>query len=210
MKSAEEETNGLHKGSRADGKRSVENRNCTVLLVKGYIHFPIQFIQIEHSREYSEGRKMSTGNQDYSDYIKHLSNMGSMFSFLSGFMFTAITVLVTRLPNPDSAVSQIALFFMAAMLDVFMFYMGNFYQQVLYFCKDVPPNSGKRSLFNLLSDTSVILGLGGSTVLLFLLLDLVYLALAQATIWIIMSVAAYSLVFKPYYEKGKHSETTSS
>lgn len=112
---------------------------------------------------------MSTGEKDYSDYIKHLSNMGNMYSFLSGFMFTAITVLITRLPDPSSIMAQLVLFFMAVMLDIFVFYMGSFYQGVVYLCKNIPSYSGRKNLFNLLSDASVILGLGGSTVLLFLL-----------------------------------------
>lgn len=64
---------------------------------------------------------MSTIKQDYSDYINHLSNMGNMYSFLSGFMFTAITVLITQLPDPNNIRAQLVLLFMAVMLDIFMF-----------------------------------------------------------------------------------------
>ena len=146
---------------------------------------------------------MSTIKQDYSDYINHLSNMGSMYSFLSGFMFTAITVLITQLPDPNNISAQLVLLFMAVMLDIFMFYMGNFYQQVLYFCRNVPAYSGRKSIFNILSDLSVLLGLGVSTVLLFLLCNLIYLALAQLIAWVLTSVGAYKSIFKPYYEKRK-------
>jgi len=152
---------------------------------------------------------MSTDETDYSDYITHLSNMGNMYSFLSGFMFTAITVLVTQLPDPSSIMAQFILFFMAVMLDIFIFYMGSFYQRVIYFCKNVPPNSGKKSFFNILSDTSVVLGLGGITVLLFLLLNLVFLALAQTLAWLLVSITVYKSVFKQYYEKRKHPSNSS-
>jgi len=57
--------------------------------------------------------------------------------------------------------TQLVLFFMAVMLDIFMFCMGRFYQAVVYLCKNVPVYSGRKNLFNLLSDVSVILGLGG-------------------------------------------------
>jgi hypothetical protein len=144
---------------------------------------------------------VSTNEKDYSDYIKHLSNMGNMYSFLSGFMFTAITVLITRLPDPSSIMTQVVLFFMALMLDIFIFYMGNFYQGVIYLCKNVPSYSGRKSLFNLLSDASVILGLGGTTMLLFLLWNLTYLALAQTIAWVLTSIATYKSIFKPYYKK---------
>ena len=144
---------------------------------------------------------MATSEKDYSDYIKYLSNIGSMYSFLSGFMFTAITVLITRLPDTTSIMVQFALFFMAIMLDIFIFYMGSFYTQVVYLCKNVPSYSGRKSFFNLLSDTSVILGLGGSTVLLFLLWNLIYLALAQTIAWVLTSVVIYKRISKPFYEK---------
>ena len=126
-----------------------------------------------------------------------------MYSFLSGFMFTAITVLITRLPDPSSATAQFALFFMAVMLDIFLFYMGNFYAEVLNLCKNVPLHSGKRSLFNVMSDLSVMLGLGGSTVLLFLLFNFEVLALAQTVAWLLMILAAYRAIFEPYYAKSK-------
>ena len=146
---------------------------------------------------------MSTSKEDYSDYISHLSNMGNMYSFLSGFMFTAITVLIALLPDPSHIRIQLVLLFMAVMLDIFMFYMGNFYQRVLYFCRYVPASSGRKSVFNVLSDLSVLFGLGVSTVLLFLLCNLIYLALAQLIAWMLTSVAAYKSIFKPYYEKRK-------
>lgn len=87
---------------------------------------------------YFEWDEVSTGEQDYSDYIKYLSNMGNMFSFLTGFMFTAITVLVTRLPNPNSVVAQIALFFMATMLDVFIFLHGQLLPKSTLFLQKHP------------------------------------------------------------------------
>ena len=131
-----------------------------------------------------------------------------MYSFFSGFMFTAIIVLITRLPAPSSIMTQLVLFFMAVMLDIFVFYMGNFYQGVIYLCKNVPPYSGKKNLFNILSDSSVMLGLGGTTVLLFLLWSLTFLALAQTLAWVLTSIAAYRSVFRPYYEKRKHSSNS--
>jgi len=148
---------------------------------------------------------MATSEKGYSDYIKHLSNMGSMFSFFSGFMFTAITLVITRLSDPSNLMAQFVLFFMAVMLDIFIFYMGSFYQEVIYLCKNRPSYSGRKSPFNVLSDVSVILGFGGSTVLLFLLWNLIYLALAQTVVWILTSVVIYKKIFKPYYEKRKRS-----
>jgi len=40
-------------------------------------------------------------------------------------------------------------------------------------------------------------------VLLFLLMNLVELALAQSIAWILTAIAAYKSVFKPYYQSKK-------
>lgn len=150
---------------------------------------------------------LSSSDLDYSDYIKHLSNMGSMYSLLSGFMFTAITVLITRLPDPSTPMVQFALFFMAMMLDIFIFYIGNYYQLALSLCENVPPYSGKKSFDNVLSDVSVMLGLGGSTVLLFSLWNLTFVALAQTVAWILTVLVAFRSYIRPYYAKRKSRET---
>lgn len=153
---------------------------------------------------------MSTDEKDYSDYIKHLSNLGSMLSFFSGFMFTSITILLTQLPDPTQIRAQVTLFFLAAMLDIFIFLMADSYQKVVYLCKNVPPYSGRITPTNLLMDISMILGFGGSTVLLFLLWNLIYLALAQVIAWALVTIAAYISTMKPFYKKPKHRKTISS
>jgi len=140
-------------------------------------------------------------DSDYSDYIKHLSNMGSMYAFLSGFMFTAMTLIITRLSDPSIIMAQIVLFFMGVMLNVFIYYMGAFYTNVLVLCKNRPPYSGAKSLFNIVSDVSIMIGLGGSIILLFLLWGLVYLALAQTAAWIAFAVLVFKTYFEPFYKK---------
>lgn len=46
---------------------------------------------------------MSTDKKDYSGYLKHVSNLIGMMSLFSGFMFTAYTILTTRLPDPSTS-----------------------------------------------------------------------------------------------------------
>jgi hypothetical protein len=46
-----------------------------------------------------------------------------------------------------------------------------------------------------------MLGLGGSTILLFLLWGLTYLALAQTVAWIVFSGLTYKSLFKPFYKR---------
>ena len=144
---------------------------------------------------------MDSHEKDYSDYIQHLSNMGNMYTFLSGFMFTAIAILLTQLPDRTSLMAQASFFFMATLLDIFIFFMGKFYMEVTYLCRNVPPQSGKPSFSNIMSDLSVLLGLGVATVLIFVTLNLFYLALAQLIVLIIFAVVTYRSIFKPFYKK---------
>jgi len=124
--------------------------------------------------------------------------MGNMYSFLSGFMFAAIAVVMTRLPDPNALMAQAVSFLMATMLNVFVLYIGRCFMQVVPWCKNVPSYSGRKNLFNILSAISVLLGLGGSTVLLLLVFNLVYLAIAQTVVWILFSVIAYKSIFRPF------------
>ena len=142
--------------------------------------------------------------EDYSDYIKHLSNMGSMYAFLSGFMFTAITLVLTRISDPTTLMAQVVLLFMAVMLNVFIFYMGFFLNEVAPLCKNRPPYSGSKSPLNIFSDVSVMLGLGVTIILLFLLWNLIYLAIVQTVLWILIVILAYRSIFRPFY-KGKRN-----
>ena len=144
---------------------------------------------------------MSTNEKDYSDYIKHLSNMGSLYALFAGFMFTSITVLITRLQDPISLMAQFTLFFFAVMLDVFIFCMADSYQDVFHFCKNIPPYTKRRARLNLVYDASIILGFGGATILLFLLYNLAVLALAQTIAWSVMIAASYTVTIKPFYKK---------
>jgi hypothetical protein len=124
-------------------------------------------------------------------------------------MFTAITLFFTRLPDPSTIMAQSLLFFMGVMLNIFVFYIGAFYVNVLALCKNRPPYSGAKSLFNIVSDVSVIIGLGGSIILLFLLWGLTYLALAQTGAWVVCSFFIYRMYFKPFYKARALSPETS-
>jgi hypothetical protein len=79
--------------------------------------------------------------------------------------------------------------------------MGSCYTQVVYVCKNVPPYSCKPSFSNIMSDLSVLLGLGAATIFLFLTLGLIFVALAQLIVSILVGVASYRSIFKPFYEK---------
>lgn len=64
---------------------------------------------------------------DYSDYVKHRSNLITIFVLLCGFTFTATTILVTRLPESGGVASQLVLLFSAFLHDLFVFLLPSIF-----------------------------------------------------------------------------------
>jgi hypothetical protein len=140
---------------------------------------------------------MTTDEEDYSDYIKHMSNLSSVGSLLAGFTFTTLTILITRLPDPSSIMSQLVLFFIAVLFYLFIFLVGWNANTIIYFCKKVPPKTKQLSTFNLLTLVSYVL-LGVTVILMFLLWNLIYLALASGIVWALFIISFYIFVWKPF------------
>ncbi|MCJ7470894.1 hypothetical protein MUO74_10480 [Candidatus Bathyarchaeota archaeon] len=152
---------------------------------------------------------MVESEKNYSDYIKHISNVISALALFSGFMFTAITVLVTRLPDLDSVPSQLMLFVAAFFLDIFMFLFGNFIFIPAQYCK-MPPLTRRYDKLNLLTFASATLAMGILTAGIFFVYHLTYLALAQLAVSVMLSLALYVYTIRPFleYRKTHNEEST--
>jgi hypothetical protein len=136
--------------------------------------------------------------EDFSDYIKHLSNLIGHLSLFSGFMFTAYTILITRLPDPSGIIAQFTLYILSLFLDIFLFLISQLNVMVITFCRNVPPLSKRTAMVNSLFFTSVFFGMSFVTSLMPLLWNLVYLALVQTVQWILFAVATNHLILKPF------------
>jgi len=145
---------------------------------------------------------VTTDEEDYSDYIKYLSNVVSIFSFFAGFTLTTITLLITLLPDPSSIMSQLTLFFLAVLFDLSLFFMGCNVILVIYFCRNVPPLTKRLATITTLGTTVLQLG-GIGIVLMFLLFDLIYLALASGVVWTLVVTATFIFTYKPLKEYRK-------
>ena len=140
---------------------------------------------------------MPTDEKDYSDYMKHLSNLISVMSLFSGFMFTAYTILITRLPDPTNITAQLALYVLSTFLGIFLFILGFFVTMALYSCRNLPPVTKRTANVNLLFFASTSSAMGIVTTLLSFLWNLTYLASIQIVTWAILSVAVYLYIIKP-------------
>ena len=131
---------------------------------------------------------ISKNEKDYSDYIQYASSISSVLSLMSGFTFTAFTILLTQLPDPTSIMSQFTLFFLAALFYLFLILLGWIHaHQMIHYCKNVPQASKGLNTFNSILPLSYM-GLQLTIVLMLLIWNLIYLALATAIMWAIFTI----------------------
>lgn len=145
---------------------------------------------------------MTESVKDYSDYIQYASSLVSMLSLLGGFTFTAFTILLTLLPDPSNIISQFTLIFLAGLFYMFMSLLGWVHTLMIRYCKNVPPASKAITTFNSLVSLSYM-GLGLTMVLMLLIWDLVYLALASGIVWAISIILSNIYLMRPFLEYRK-------
>ena len=139
---------------------------------------------------------MSNVEDNYSDYIVHMSHLTDVIAVLAGFCFTTLTLLVTLLPDPSQIVAQFTLFFMTFLCDLLVFIIGWGSVSIIYFCRKVPPLTKQLKIFNFLSMSGFSL-CGLIPVLMFLVIKLTYLALVSGFIWIALMIPSYVVGWKP-------------
>jgi hypothetical protein len=140
---------------------------------------------------------MTENETDYSDYIQHMSNNLNGLFLYSGFTMTAMTVLITTLPNIKSVMAQITLFFLFALLNTFTLLIAEIGVNNLFLCRNIPPLTTRLRRFN-----TVFLwtqGMWGiALILMFLLSDLPYLALFSTLVYAVELVIAGQVVLRSF------------
>ena len=140
---------------------------------------------------------VSNVEDDYSDYITHMSNGTRWFSLLAGFAFTTLTLLITLLPDPSQIVAQFTLFFVMFVCDFLLFITAWASFNLVYLCRKVPPLTRELRIFNYLSWSGICL-FGVIPVLMFLVVKLVHLALVSGFVWVVIMIALYFVCWKPF------------
>lgn len=151
---------------------------------------------------------LSKNKKDHSDFISHLSNLSGVLSLFGGFTFTSITLLMTQLSDLQTIPAQFTLFFLAVLLDLFLFILAWTTISVIQFCASAPIREFRHSnLYNSLMFLSFGMW-GAAVVLMFLLWNLIYLALASGIVWTFFVMVGFILFWKPfkeYYRKATSS-----
>jgi hypothetical protein len=140
---------------------------------------------------------MPEDEKDYSTYIGWMQNQKGTYAFICGFTFTTITLLIISLPNPNSILSQLIMLFLTIVFDLLLYLILLIGVESLKFCKDVPAYDKSLNLCNNLTDLTFVLW-GFTVPLIFLLWDLLYLAISSTIIWIIMMIITEVTVKKQF------------
>jgi hypothetical protein len=140
---------------------------------------------------------MPEDEKDYSTYMGWMQSQKGTYAFICGFTFTTITLLIISLPNSKSVLSQLIMLFLTIVFDLLLYVILLIGVESLEFCKDVPPYNKTLRVCNTLSDLGLTLW-GFTVPSMFLLWDLVYLAILSTVIWIIMIIITNFTVKKQF------------
>ncbi len=140
---------------------------------------------------------MSKYENDWSDYIKHRSNLINIFALLCGFTFTAITILVTRLPEPNSLASQLILLFSSTLLDLFVILLLLNTLNIFSYIQRIPQPTKTTNIISVLSVVSIALW-GYLLPFVFLLLNLALIGSTATIVWTSILVLGVSFIWKPF------------
>ena len=140
---------------------------------------------------------MPENEKDYSTYIGWMQGQKGTYAFICGFTFTTITLLIISLPNSKSVLSQLIMLFLTVVFDLLLYLILLIGVESLKFCKDVPTYDKSLKLCNTLSDLGFVLW-GFTIPAIYLLWDLIYLAVFSTIIWIIFIVITNFTVKKQF------------
>jgi len=142
---------------------------------------------------------VSANEKDYSSYLAYESVAMPVLALFCGFTFTAITILVAQLPDPTQIMSQVTLFFLTFLLDSMQFILFYSIMYLAYCIKEVPPETKMRPRVMWLFYISFNLW-SIAVVLMFLLWNLTYLALASGIMYALFIILGYIPGFNSFIE----------
>ncbi len=144
-------------------------------------------------------------SENTSDFMGHLTNLGSVYALICGFTFATIPLLIASLPNPTETRVQLVLLFLTIIFDVFVFLIAWNNTEEIQYCNFVPPITRSIRVLSALTTVGLVLW-GFSVPAMFLLWDLNLLAIVATLIWIFGIIMNYFTVYKniqKYYKRAK-------
>ena len=142
---------------------------------------------------------MSEDMDSYSDYFTHNGIIVGVLSLFCGFLFTSIAILLTMLQNRGGILGQATILFLTLVFYFSLFVLLDNLEMAFHYIKNIPPMTLKiRPFFNLLL---IFYLFGTSTVFMFLLFDLLYLAVVSGIVWAIIVTISINSTVKRFYKQ---------
>ena len=146
---------------------------------------------------------------DYAPYMTIQSSFVQIYTLLCGFMLTVLILLITMLPDPTLPFAQITLFILAIFLTVYGLNLDSVIQILVRCVKVAPPLPQKYLSYWRIIDYITGYGVETAIVLIFLVWNLVYLALAT-TITVIRFMGRVTSFTALWVDEGYYGDYGSS
>ncbi len=142
---------------------------------------------------------MSKEQGSYSEYFAHNGLIVGVLSLFCGFLFTSITILLTTLQDRGGMLGQATILTLTLVFYFSLYALLDNLEMAFHYIENIPPLTLKtRPFFNLLL---IFYLFGSSTIMMFLLFDLLSLALVSATIWAFIVVISINSTGKRFYRQ---------
>ncbi len=141
---------------------------------------------------------MSEDKKLYTEYFSHNSVIVQVLSLFCGFLFTSITILLTLLQDKGT-LAQATLLFLTLIFYFSLYTLLDNLEMAFHYIENIPPLTLKtRPFFNLLM---IFYLFGTSTVLMFVLFDLPYLAAISGVVWATIVILSINSTAKRFYKQ---------
>ncbi len=142
---------------------------------------------------------MVENGKKYSDYFDHNRTIVSVLSLFAGFLFTAITILLSLLQSKTEMLSQATILFITLLFFVTLYVLLDNLEMGFHYINDIPPMTLKvRPFFNLL----VIFYLfGAATVMMLMLFGLFDLSLISGAIWVLLVILSLATTVRRFFRQ---------
>ncbi len=141
---------------------------------------------------------MSEDKKSYTEYFGHNSVIVQVLSLFCGFLFTSITILLTLLQNKGT-LAQATLLLLTLIFYFSLYALLDNLEMAFHYIENIPPLTLKtRPFFNLLM---IFYLFGTSTILMFVLFNLPYLAAISGVLWAIIVIMSINSTAKRFYKQ---------
>ena len=142
---------------------------------------------------------MSEKKPSYSEYFSHNNTIVGVLSLFCGFLFTSITILLTALQNKGGVLAQATILFLTLIFYFSLFVLLDNLEMAFHYIENIPPLTLKIKPFFFL--LLIFYLFGTSTVFMFLLFDLLYLAAISGVVWALFVIASINSTVRRFFKQ---------